>query len=177
MHRINANVIATIQRHKRRGLSERETQAALDREGIKVSLGTVHAVCAGEHPTVRVLEMSRPRRGVKRRGKKLSTRGPGARQPAAPAPELPPDEADAATLTRWIAEHEKLAKKAHAAGDHASYAALHRLLASALARRRNIRPPPPPDEGLQVDMDEVGRLAVAKLFAIVGEALGSEVAR
>lgn len=182
MHRLSEKLVQAIVDERKKGHSAHGIVKALAAKGTKVSVGSVHSVIAGTHPVAGKASSPAPKVAAAPAPAPAPTPAPPKRAKAAkPAPDAPaaevplegpPEDADIATLDRWIAEHEALAKKAQTDGDLSGYAAVHRLLQRALESRRKFRPPPTQED--TPDMVKAGADAAKRLHELVDRALGVE---
>lgn len=162
--KIEATTRAYVVQRRRDGLSHEAIAAELVQRGTPLSVGTVHKIAPGAPGQA-------PTKSTKARASAAGRAAPAAAPPSTPAVELPPDDADVATLDGWIASTQKLADDAAKVGNLTGFASLQRLLQSALEKRRKIRPPAPPDPDANPDLVQAGRRAADELHKLIDDAL------
>lgn len=158
---------------RRVGLSHRAIVEELKARGTPLSLGTVQGIVpAGSKPPASPVAAppETPVAKVRPRAPKAAD-APKATPEPLEAPPLPPDDADMATLDRWLGSTQLLCDFAEKEKNLSAFASLQKLMQATLDRKRKMRPPPAPDESASPDMVAMGQAAKARLHKYIDEAL------
>jgi hypothetical protein len=158
------------EQHYRRGKSHRQIEAALKARGTPLSLFSVQRLApgpAGAHGGGKAVLA----RQAMEQAAEPSVDETAATGQAGALPALPGDDADIATLDRWIAQAQELADQAAAAGNTQVWANLWGKMQTALDRKRKLRPPPVERIEDSPDMQRAAERAAERLHLLVDEVL------